>query len=135
MRAHDNAAVRAIVKQPACPAPINSSGLVADSPSSNRDLNEYGPPTAPLPTFSLPLPSARLPNHSASAFLLGINSYSPHSILATAATGSCSGSRRVRAGLASELSRVLSFPLVSSASQSRHKSNALRKCFVRSLTK
>src|SRR6185369_11550908 len=69
MPARDSAAVSAIVKQPACAAPINSSGLVAASPSSNRDLNEYGPSNAPLPTFNRPLPSARLPNHSASAFL------------------------------------------------------------------
>src|ERR1044071_7679085 len=73
--ARDNAAVSAIVKQPACAAPINSSGLVADSPSSNRDLNEYGPSNAPLPTFNRPLPSARLPVHSASAFLDGIYIY------------------------------------------------------------
>src|SRR5499433_700900 len=72
MRLRDNAAVKAIVKQPACAAPINSSGLVADWPSSNRDLNEYGPSNAPLPTFSRPLPSARLPFHSASAFRVGI---------------------------------------------------------------
>src|SRR6185295_14765439 len=78
--ARDNAAVSAMVKQPACAAPINSSGLVADSPSSNRDLNEYGPSNAPLPTFNRPLPSARLPNHSASAFLDGITSYPPHTI-------------------------------------------------------
>jgi len=38
--ARDNAAVNAIVKQPACAAPINSSGFVADCPSSKRDLNE-----------------------------------------------------------------------------------------------
>src|SRR5947208_12554493 len=41
MPARDSCAVRAIVKQPACAAPINSSGFVADWPSSNRDLNEY----------------------------------------------------------------------------------------------
>src|SRR6185503_2272577 len=79
--ARDNAAVSAIVKQPACAAPINSSGLVADSPSSNRDLNEYGPSNAPLPTFNRPLPSAKLPNHSASAFLDGINLFLPYIML------------------------------------------------------
>src|SRR5215813_15037041 len=73
MRLRDNAAVKAIVKQPACAAPINSSGLVADCPSSNSDLNEYGPSNAPLPTFNLPLPSARFPSHCASAFRTGIS--------------------------------------------------------------
>src|SRR2546430_398406 len=71
MPARDSCAVRAIVKQPACAAPINSSGFVADWPSSNRDLNEYGPSNAPLPTFSRPLPCARLPFHSASALCVG----------------------------------------------------------------
>src|ERR671918_144406 len=72
MRARESCAVNAIVKHPAWAAPISSSGLVADWPSSNRDLNEYGPSKAPLPTFSRPLPSARLPFHSASAFRVGI---------------------------------------------------------------
>jgi hypothetical protein len=40
MPARESAAVNAIVKQPACAAPINSSGFVADWPSSKRDLNE-----------------------------------------------------------------------------------------------
>src|SRR2546428_3304699 len=74
MPARESCAVSAIVKQPAWAAPINSSGLVADCPASNRDLKEYGPSKAPLPTFNLPLPSARLPFHSASAFLIGIKS-------------------------------------------------------------
>src|SRR5215813_7851912 len=72
MPARESCAVSAIVKHPAWAAPISSSGLVADWPSSNRDLNEYGPSNAPLPTFSRPLPSARLPFHSASAFRVGI---------------------------------------------------------------
>src|SRR6184192_4554363 len=72
MPTRDSWAVSAIVKQPAWAAPISSSGLVADWPSSNRDLNEYGPSNAPLPTFNRPLPSARLPFHSASAFRVGI---------------------------------------------------------------
>jgi hypothetical protein len=38
MPARESAAVNAIVKQPACAAPINSSGFVADCPSSKRDL-------------------------------------------------------------------------------------------------
>src|SRR3954462_7731282 len=50
---------------------MSSSGLVADCPS-NRDLNEYGPSKVPLSTFSRPLPSARFPFHSASAFRVGI---------------------------------------------------------------
>src|ERR1700752_2497962 len=72
MPARESCAVSAIVKQPAWAAPISSSGLVADCPSSNRDLNEYGPSKAPLTNFSRPLPSARLPFHSASAFRVGI---------------------------------------------------------------
>jgi hypothetical protein len=72
MPARDSCAVSAIVKHPAWAAPISSSGLVADCPSSNRDLNEYGPSKAPLPTFSRPLPAARLPCHSGSAFRVGI---------------------------------------------------------------
>src|SRR5713101_828644 len=70
--ARESCAVSAIVKHPACAAPISSSGLVAAWPSSNRDLNEYGPSKAPLPTLSRPLPSARLPFHSASAFRVGM---------------------------------------------------------------
>src|SRR5215472_559308 len=61
MRALERRATTAIVKHPAWAAPSNSSGLVADWPSSNRDLNEFGPSKAPLPTFNRPLPSARLP--------------------------------------------------------------------------
>src|SRR5215471_6692385 len=72
MRALESCATTAIVKHPAWAAPSNSSGLVADWPSSNRDLNEYGPSKAPLPTFNRPLPSARLPFHSASAFRVGM---------------------------------------------------------------
>jgi hypothetical protein len=52
MRARDSWAVSAIVKHPAWAAPISSSGLVAACPSSKRDLNEYGPSKAPLPTLS-----------------------------------------------------------------------------------
>src|SRR5436309_15936898 len=70
--ARESCAVSAIVKHPAWAAPISSSGLVAAWPSSNRDLNEYGPSKAPLPTLSRPLPSARLPFHSASAFRVGM---------------------------------------------------------------
>src|SRR6185503_18079228 len=144
--ARDNAAVSAIVKQPACAAPINSSGLVADSPSSNRDLNEYGPSKAPLPTFNRPLPSARLPNHSASAFLDGINVLFSLSnvllkgcaptryrevvltvskliswFLAAAATGSSVVWRRRRGGFGSVFKTARNFPLASSPSQSHHR--------------
>src|SRR5256712_11787796 len=70
--ARESCAVSAIVKHPAWAAPISSSGLVAAWPSSNRDLNEYGPSKAPLPTLSRPLPSTRLPFHSASAFRVGM---------------------------------------------------------------
>src|SRR5438128_8802924 len=72
MPARESCAVSAIVKHPAWAAPISSSGLVAAWPSSNRDLNEYGPSKAPLPTFSRPLPWARFPFHSASALCVGI---------------------------------------------------------------
>src|SRR5213593_2309783 len=71
-RSRESCAVSAIVKHPAWAAPINSSGLVAVWPSSNRDLNEYGPSRAPLPTLSRPLPSARLHFHSASSFRVGM---------------------------------------------------------------
>src|SRR5437867_3564297 len=46
MPARESCATNAMVKQPAWAAPINSSGFVADWPSSNRDLNEYGPSKA-----------------------------------------------------------------------------------------
>src|SRR6266436_7504847 len=67
--APDNCAASAIVKHPACAAPSNSSGFVADWPSSKRDLTEYGTSTAPLPTVSRPLPRTRSPFHSAFARL------------------------------------------------------------------
>ncbi len=72
--ARASCAVSAMVKHPASAAPISSSGFVAEWPSSKRDLNEYGPSKAPLPTFSRPLPWARLPVHSASALWIGIKS-------------------------------------------------------------
>src|SRR5437899_1508824 len=72
--ARESWSVIAMVKHPAWAAPISSSGLVADWPSSKRDLKEYGPSKAPLPTFSRPLPWARLPVHSASALWVGIKS-------------------------------------------------------------
>jgi hypothetical protein len=42
----------AIEKQPACAAPISSSGLVPE-PSSKRDWNEYGPSKAPEPSLTV----------------------------------------------------------------------------------
>ena len=52
-------------------------GFVAAVPSSlKRDVNEYGPSNAPLPTFKFPLPSVKFPFHSASAVLTGIFSFS-----------------------------------------------------------
>src|SRR5260370_8423463 len=68
--ARDNCAASAIVKHPAGAAPSNSSGFVADWPSSKRDLTEYGTLSAPLPTVSRPLPWSRSPVHSAFARLL-----------------------------------------------------------------
>jgi hypothetical protein len=50
MPARDSWAASATVKHPAWAAPISSSGLVADCPSSHRDVNAYGPSTAPRPT-------------------------------------------------------------------------------------
>src|SRR5262245_11315619 len=70
--ARDSCAASAIVKHPACAAPISSSGLVAGWPSSKRDLNVYGPSNAPLPTAIRPLPCARFPFHSASALCVGM---------------------------------------------------------------
>jgi hypothetical protein len=43
---------------------MSSSGFVP-FPSSNRDENEYGPSNAPLPSFIVPLPSLRVPSHTA----------------------------------------------------------------------
>src|SRR5436309_9392055 len=43
---------------------MSSSGLVP-FPSSKRDENEYGPSNAPLPSFIVPLPSLRVPSHTA----------------------------------------------------------------------
>src|SRR5262245_29409311 len=58
-------------KQPACAAAINSSGLVPPA-SSKRDAKEYFPSNAPLPSFTRPLPSRRLPFHSASDFRIAM---------------------------------------------------------------
>ena len=50
-----------IVKQPACPAPISSSGFVAGTPSSTRARSVNVPSKAPLPTPIRPVPSATFP--------------------------------------------------------------------------
>ena len=61
----------AIEKQPACAAPISSSGFVP-GPSSMRDLNEYLPSNAPDPSAIVPLPSPSDPFHSACALRVGM---------------------------------------------------------------
>src|SRR5438874_11763188 len=62
---------KAMEKQPACAAPINSSGLVP-GPSSIRLLNEYDPSKAPLPSRIVPDPSCNDRCHLASAVRIGI---------------------------------------------------------------
>src|SRR6266705_3043742 len=59
--------------RPAWDAPSNSSELVADCPSSKRDLTEYGTSSAPLPTESCPLPLSKSPCHSALGFRISIS--------------------------------------------------------------
>jgi len=57
----------AIEKQPACAAPTSSSGLVP-SPFSKRVVNEYCVlSSTPLSVETMPLPSFRLPIHTALA--------------------------------------------------------------------
>src|SRR5258708_15146161 len=57
----------AIEKQPACAAAISSSGLVP-LPSAKRLVNEYWvSDSTPLSVEIVPLPSLRLPLHSADA--------------------------------------------------------------------
>jgi len=62
--ASERIAERNIEKQPACAAPINSSGLVP-FPSSKRDALVNSPSNAPDPRRMLPFPSTRLPFHTA----------------------------------------------------------------------
>src|SRR5206468_1804931 len=65
--ASPSCAERAIVKQPACAAAISSSGLVP-VPSAKRELNEYCVSlSVPLWVEIVPLPSFRLPFHTADA--------------------------------------------------------------------
>ena len=58
-------------KQPACAAPISSSGFVP-VPDSKRELNEYAPWNAPLPSDIVPLPSFSVPSHCALAERTGM---------------------------------------------------------------
>src|SRR5438128_4118501 len=66
-------AARNIEKQPACAAPISSSGLVPFLSPSNRDRNENGASKKPLPPFIDPEPSFRVPFHCALAFAIAIS--------------------------------------------------------------
>src|SRR5258706_8174387 len=61
-------AARNIEKQPACAAPISSSGFVPSLPPSKRDLNVNGALKAPLPPATEPEPSLSVPFHCAFAF-------------------------------------------------------------------
>src|SRR5262249_35834842 len=61
----------AIEKHPASAAPMSSSGFVP-LPFSNRDKNEKGPSNAPPPSFIVPLPSLRVPSHTADPVLVAI---------------------------------------------------------------
>jgi hypothetical protein len=62
-----SSAEKAIEKQPACAAAINSSGLVP-APDSNRVQNEYWVSlSTPLSLEIVPLPSFKLPSHTADA--------------------------------------------------------------------
>src|SRR3984893_5983283 len=65
------AAETAIEKQAAWAAAISSSGFVP-VPSSKRDLYEYCPSKAPLPSLRLPAPDFRSPRHSASEIRFAI---------------------------------------------------------------
>ena len=56
----------AIEKQPACAAPISSSGFVP-GPSSKRERNENWPSKAPEPSAIVPAPLCRSPLHFADA--------------------------------------------------------------------
>src|SRR5438132_8227448 len=67
----DNAADRAIEKHAACAAAISSSGFVP-GPSAKRELYEYLPSKAPLPSLSVPAPFFRSPRHSASEIRFAI---------------------------------------------------------------
>src|SRR5437879_13776250 len=61
-------------KQPACAAPISSSGFVPGA-SSIRLLKEYDPSKAPLPSRIVPDPSCNDRCHLASAVRTGISGH------------------------------------------------------------
>jgi len=69
--ARPRAAERAMEKQPAWAAPISSSGFVP-VPCSKRELKEYAPWNAPLPSDIVPLPSLSVPSHCAFAERTGM---------------------------------------------------------------
>ncbi len=60
-------------KQPACAAPMSSSGLVP-SPFSNRETKEYAPSQAPLPMRIVPSPSLSVPFQTAAALRTAMDS-------------------------------------------------------------
>src|SRR2546425_7377360 len=70
----ESALANAMEKQPACAAPISSSGLVP-GPSSIRLLKEYDPSKAPLPSRIVPDPSCSDLCHLASAVRTGISGH------------------------------------------------------------
>ena len=76
----------AMAKQPAWAAAISSSGLVPE-PSSKRELNEYGPLNAPLPSSTVPLPSTIGPSQTAVALRVGMNQPPPKWICSLFSTG------------------------------------------------
>src|SRR5258706_10619762 len=62
---------KAILKQAACAAAINSSGLVPFDPPK-RVPKLKGPLKAPLSALNVPLPSLSFPSQAALALLVGI---------------------------------------------------------------
>src|SRR5262245_41877819 len=62
-------AARAMLRQAACAAAINSSGLVPFAPS-NRVEKEYAPWKAPDPALKFPLPVLRPPSQTAEDVLV-----------------------------------------------------------------
>src|SRR3984893_5443212 len=78
--AEERPLAKAIEKQPACAAPINSSGLVP-APSSIRLLNEYAPSKEPLASRIVPDPACSERSHLASAGRTGISGPPPSEML------------------------------------------------------
>src|SRR5450432_889936 len=64
---------KAIEKQLASAAPINSSAFVP-GPFAKREENEYGASKTPLPSFTLPLPDFRVPSQTADPVRAAIES-------------------------------------------------------------